>query len=85
MKETTYTIKNRLGINPRPALQFTKLMAGFECAIKFYRGDDMCNGKDLYELINMQIRMNDTIMVQAVGIDEEVAIVAAVDFLKGHL
>jgi hypothetical protein len=34
MKEISYTIKNRLGINPRTAQGFTKLMngVGMECS-----------------------------------------------------
>jgi phosphotransferase system HPr (HPr) family protein len=77
--------KNRIGINPRPAVQFSKLMAGFSGAIRFCRGDDRCNGKEAYEALNLQVRMNETITVEAVGIDEEAAIIAAEDFLKRHL
>jgi phosphotransferase system HPr (HPr) family protein len=85
MKEITWVIKNRIGISPRPAMGFTKLMTGFESAIKLCRGSDRCSGKDLYELLNLQVRINDTITVQAAGIDEDAAISAAENFLKNHL
>jgi phosphotransferase system HPr (HPr) family protein len=85
MKEISYTIKNRLGINPRTAQGFTKLMNGFTGAIKVHRGGDVCNGKDLYDLLNLQVRMNDIITVNATGINEEEAIIAAADFLKKYL
>ena len=89
MKETVYTVRNPICINPRRAQMFTKLMTAFASAVKVYRGGDSCrcncNGKDLYELLNLQVRMNDTITVQAVGIDEEETINTAVDFLKRHL
>jgi phosphocarrier protein len=85
MKAISYTVKNRIGINPRPAVRFAKLMADFSSAIKFRRGDDSCSGKEVYELLSLQVRMDETITVEAAGIDEDAAIIAAENFLKRYL
>ncbi|GMO28249.1 MAG: hypothetical protein Pg6A_16090 [Termitinemataceae bacterium] len=85
MKQSVYTIKNSIGINPRPAMRFTKLMAGFESHIKIRRGNDFCNGKDLYELLNLQVRVNETITLEITGSDEEAAMNTAEVFLKQNL
>jgi phosphocarrier protein len=85
MKEMAYTIKERIGVNPRRALLFTRKMQQFSSNITITRENDTCNGKNIYDLLNMRIRQNETIMVEAAGVDEETAINTAYDFLKQML
>ncbi|MDR2070282.1 MAG: HPr family phosphocarrier protein [Treponema sp.] len=85
MKEIAYTIKEHIGFNPRRALLFTGKMQQFSSNITITRGNDACNGKNIYGLLNMQIRRNETITVQAAGVDEETAINTAYVFLKQML
>jgi phosphocarrier protein len=82
MKEMTYTVKSRIGLNPRLASQLKNLSQRFSCNITVSKGTNECNGKDLYGLIMLETRINETITVKAVGQDEEAAIGAIRDFLE---
>jgi phosphotransferase system HPr (HPr) family protein len=82
MKEISYTIKNRLGIPSRFAIQFVREMEQFSSAMSVLRDADKCDGKKLYGLMSLQIKKGETILVRAVGSDEDAAVNAAYDFLN---
>jgi phosphocarrier protein len=82
MKEIAYTVKSRIGINPRFASQLKNLSQRFSCNITVSKGSKECSGKDLYGLIMLETRINETITVKAVGQDEDAAIDAIRNFLE---
>jgi phosphotransferase system HPr (HPr) family protein len=73
MKELTHIIQSYIGMNPRRALLFSNKMRNFESHVTVLRGDGSCNGKDVYQLLNLGIVKNDTIIVKIAGSDEETA------------
>jgi phosphocarrier protein len=82
MKEIVYTVKSRIGINPRFANQLKNLSQRFSSNITVSKGTNECSGKDLYGLIMLETRINETITVKAIGQDEDAAIDAIRNFLE---
>jgi phosphotransferase system HPr (HPr) family protein len=85
MKETSYAIKDRLGIHSRFAMRLTDEMKKFSSEISVVRGNDKCDGKNLYGVMSLQVKTGEIITVRAAGQDEEAAIKAARDFLNRNL
>jgi phosphotransferase system HPr (HPr) family protein len=85
MKEIFYTVKNALGINPRPALLLAKTMRQFTSNITIRKEEAEADGKNVYDILTLNVRVNDTITVKASGQDEEAAIEAARLFLTQKL
>jgi phosphotransferase system HPr (HPr) family protein len=85
MQETSYTLKDPLGIHARPAGLFIKKLQEFSSNITIARGDDSCDGKKLLALMKMRVKQGQTITVKAEGDDAAAVITAAAEFLAANL
>jgi phosphotransferase system HPr-like phosphotransfer protein len=55
-----------VGINPHLATQLKNLSQKFSCNITVSKGNNECSGKDIYGLIMLKTRVNETITVKAI-------------------
>jgi phosphotransferase system HPr-like phosphotransfer protein len=60
MKEIVYTVKSRIGINQRFASQLKNISQRFTCNITVSKVNNAYSGKDLYGLIMLETRINET-------------------------
>jgi phosphotransferase system HPr (HPr) family protein len=60
-------------------------MQQFSSRITICRGDIEADGKNVYDILNLAVHMNDTITVKAAGQDEEKAIDTVSVFLNQKL
>jgi phosphotransferase system HPr-like phosphotransfer protein len=72
-------------MNPRRALLFSNKMRDFESHVTVSCGDSYCNGKDVYQLLNLGIVKHDTIIVKIAGSDEETTASVADAVLQEYL
>ena len=82
MKEFSYTIKDSVGIHARPAGLLIKKLQEFSSSVTILRGGDKCEGKKMLALMKMRVKANETITLQFVGADEEIAASATQSYLS---
>jgi phosphotransferase system HPr (HPr) family protein len=85
MQETSYTLKDPLGIHARPAGLFVKKLQDFSSNITIVRDGDSCDGKKLLALMKLRVKQGQTITVKAEGDDEADVVKAAAEFLAANL
>lgn len=82
MRKFEYTIKNDEGIHAIPASILTKTAKAYKSDVVLYRGQEMADMKDLFDVMGMGIKKNTPIRIEIVGEDEEQAMDAMVEILK---
>jgi len=85
MKETTYEIKDPLGIHARPAGLLVKEIQKFSSGVTISRGADSCDGKKLLALMKLRVKQGETLVIKADGPDEDAAVKAVGEFLAANL
>ena len=85
MKEFTYTIKEPVGIQARPAGLLVKEVKGYQSTVTIFKGEKSVNAVKLMALMGMGIKCGDTVKVQVEGEDEETAAPALEKFFNEHL
>ncbi|MDR1894361.1 MAG: HPr family phosphocarrier protein [Spirochaetales bacterium] len=85
MREISYTITDPDGVHARPAGKFVEQMQQFASNITITRDDKTIDGKKLFALMKLRVKLGETILVSAEGGDEEAAAAAALSFLTEHL
>ena len=81
MKEFTYTISDPVGIHARPAGMLAKKAKEFGSVITIVKDGKSADTRRLMALMGLGIKCGDTIIVQAEGEDEQLAIEAVQAFL----
>ena len=70
------TIKNKIGINAKPALVLTATAAAFRCDIKLIWKDKEADLKSILNVMSLGVKAGDEVTVVAKGDDESEAIEA---------
>jgi phosphocarrier protein len=73
MKSFDYTITDELGIHARPAGLIVKKAREFACDIYVEQGDKSVNIKNIFGIMGLGVKCNDTITIKCEGEDEEQA------------
>ena len=74
MAERSVQIVNKLGIHARPAAEIVKTAARFKSEITIIRDDMEVNGKSIMGVMMLAAECGATILIRAVGPDEEAAL-----------
>jgi len=82
MKESSYIIKDPLGIHARPAGLLIKKLQEFSSDVVIIRGSDRCEGKKMLALMKMRVKAGEEITLQFKGTDEEAAATAVKTYLS---
>lgn len=70
------TIKNRLGLHARPAMEFCDKANAFKSAVTVQRGDQSVDGKSIMMLMLLAATQGTELEVVAEGDDAEAAVAA---------
>ncbi|HRP08136.1 MAG TPA: HPr family phosphocarrier protein [Gemmatimonadales bacterium] len=76
MIERTVTISNPLGLHARPAAQFVKLAARYQCLVELGRDGTMVNGKSIMGVMMLAAEQGAMVLIRADGDDENEAVEA---------
>lgn len=77
-------VTNPLGLHAQPAAGFVSLAATFASDIYVSRasGGLAADGKNVFDLLGLDVAQGEEIVISAEGSDEEAAVNALVDFLE---
>ncbi|TVQ24605.1 MAG: HPr family phosphocarrier protein [Spirochaetaceae bacterium] len=84
MKETTLTVKHKVGLHARPAAKFVKAAKQFDSKIQISnitRGGDRVSAKSLVSLVKIAVACGHQVHITADGSDEDQAIEALTEFI----
>lgn len=73
MVERSVQVQNSHGIHARPAAEIVKVAARFRAAITIIRDDLEVNGKSIMGVMMLAAECGATIVIRAVGDDEDAA------------
>jgi phosphocarrier protein len=76
MSERRIQIANRNGLHARPSAEVVKLAAKYKSDITLCRDDLEVNGKSIMGVMMLAAEFGSTVVVRAVGPDEEAAVEA---------
>jgi phosphocarrier protein len=85
MKTFDYVIKDAVGIHARPAGFLVKAAKEFKSEITLKKGDKTANMTQLFGLMKLGVKCNDTVTVTAEGEDEDKAIEAIKAIVEQNL
>lgn len=88
MKETTLTVKHKVGLHARPAAKFVKAAKQFESDIQITnttRGGDQVSAKSLVSLVKIAVACGHQVHITADGADEDQAIAELTEFIEKTL
>lgn len=74
--ERRTTIRNRLGLHARPAAEFVKVAAKFQCEISLGKDGVWVNGKSIMGVMTLAAEFGSTVTLRAEGEDATEAIEA---------
>jgi phosphocarrier protein len=75
------TISNPMGLHFRPAAEFARRAAEFQCTVTVALGDKRANGKVFLELIMLAAEQGTELMIEASGRDARSALDVLIDVL----
>ena len=76
-------IINPTGLHARPASVFVKAANGFKSDIAVISGEKRINAKSIVKVMSTALKQGTDIVIEASGEDEEQAVGALVDLVKG--
>jgi phosphocarrier protein len=85
MKTFDYVIKDAVGIHARPAGFLVKAAKEFKSEITLKKGDKSANMTQLFGLMKLGVKCNDTVTVTASGEDEDQAIASIKTIMEQNL
>jgi len=68
------TIKNRLGLHARPAMEFVDCAAQFGCEVQVCRDDQTVDGKSIMQMMLLAATQGTKLEVIAIGEDAQAAL-----------
>lgn len=72
------------GVHIRPAKQFVKIAADYECEIFIHKDDNRINGKSILGIMSLAIDTGEEVTLIADGADEQEAIASLENLLTGR-
>jgi len=85
MRTFEYTIKDELGIHARPAGLLVKEANTFKSNITIKKDDKQVDSKKIFGIMGLGAKCGDTIIINAEGEDEDIAIDSLEKFVKETL
>lgn len=85
MKEFTYTITDAAGIHARPAGLLVKLAQPFASEVNIVKDGKKGNAKSMLSIMGLGAKSGEEVTVEAIGPDEDEAIVELENFFKENL
>ena len=74
MTSQTVQISNKVGLHARPASMLVTAAGRYESEIIIKNGSRSAVAKSMISLLALQVKMNDTVTIQADGKDEKKAV-----------
>lgn len=78
----TMTIRNRLGLHARPAMEFVDVASCFTAAVTVTREDQTVDGKSIMQMMLLAATQGTTLEVLAEGDDADAAMAALADLVN---
>lgn len=85
MEKFQYEVINPQGIHAAPASLLVNEFNKFDCNIIIEKDKKVIDGKDIFALMGLNIKQNDTVIVTFEGKEEDEAIKAVKKLLKENL
>lgn len=85
LKKFQYEVVNPQGIHAAPASLLVNEFNKFHCNVIIEKGKKVIDGKDIFALMGLNIKQNDTIVVTFEGKEENEAVKAVERLLKENL
>ncbi|MCK5916075.1 MAG: HPr family phosphocarrier protein [Deltaproteobacteria bacterium] len=82
MAKKEFTIVNKLGLHARAAAMLVQLAGTFTAEITVSKAGLSINGKSIMGVLMLAAACDSTVIVEAVGIDEEAALEALGNLIK---
>lgn len=74
MKRQEITVKAKQGIHTTPAIVLVNQARSYKSDIKLYKGSNGIDMKNVLRVLGLSVRCDDTVVVEAEGEDEELAV-----------
>ncbi|AZS14304.1 HPr family phosphocarrier protein [Paenibacillus lutimineralis] len=74
MTTQTVQVMNKVGIHARPASMLVTAAGQFQSVITVNHGDKTATANSMIDLLTLRVKMNDTVTIQANGVDEKEAV-----------
>lgn len=81
--EAELTLRNKYGLHARPATMLAETAGSFECEVVIEKGEQVSNGKSIFELMMLAAEAGSLLRVRASGPDAEEAIAALQALIDG--
>lgn len=81
--EREVTLKNKYGLHARPATLMAETANGFESEVTIEKGEQVSNGKSIFELMMLAAEAGSRLVVRASGPDAEEAVAALEALVDG--
>ena len=82
MKSVIVKIVDSIGIHARPASKITNEATKYKSEIKFIVNGKVANAKSLINLMALGVKTNNKVEIQAIGSDEDQAILGVQQVMK---
>lgn len=82
MKSVIVKIVDSIGIHARPASKITNEATKYKSEIKFIVNGKVANAKSLINLMALGVKTNNKVEIQAIGSDEDKAILGVQQVMK---
>lgn len=82
MTSQTVQISNKVGLHARPASMLVTAAGRYESEIIIKNGSRSAVAKSMISLLALQVKMNDTVTIQADGKDEKKAVAELTSLIK---
>ena len=81
--EAELVLKNKYGLHARPATLLAETANNFESEVVIEKGDQVSNGKSIFELMMLAAEMGSQLRVRATGPDAAEAVAALAALVDG--
>jgi phosphocarrier protein HPr len=78
------TIRNKLGLHARPAMQFVDVANQFQSGVKVCKGDQVVDGKSIMQMMMLAATVGTVLKVVAEGQDAPQALDALENLINGR-
>jgi phosphocarrier protein len=84
MRSVEVTLKNKEGLHARPASIFINMTGKFQSTINIVKDGNVYNAKSIINILSLGVKCGETILLEAEGEDEEIAIAALVELINNN-
>lgn len=82
MKKQTVRVLNKIGFHARPAVRLIETAKKYNCCFTLSKGTKSTNLHSIINLLSLEVKMGDEVMITAEGDDEAGAVKALVDLIE---